>query len=291
MAHPLRAVFLLAALAALPAAGRLAAAPFDEAEELYRAKRYAEARTAFEAVAAAEPDNAAAAFHLGQLALLRDDEAEAVKWLEKATTLAPASARYVRSLGDAYGLSAQKAGLFSKFGLARKCLAAYAKAVQLDPEDVNARHALFNYYRQAPGFVGGGLDKARAEALEIQKRDDVRGTLALAEINVAEKKFEEAFAALAALRQRRPGSPDAAYAIGRTAAVSGQQLERGAAMLKEYLARTPDDGQPPLWAAHWRLGQICEKQGNPAGARAEYQAALALNPTQPQVLEAIQQVK
>ena len=283
-----RTVLLLAALAA---AGRLAAAPFDEAQELYRAKRYPEARTAFEAVAAAQPDNAEAAFQLGQLAMMRNDEPEAVKWFEKATALTPASARYARGLGDAYGISAQKAGLFSKFGLARKCLAAYQKAVQLDPEDVNAHYALLNYYRQAPGFAGGSLAKARAEALEMQKRDDVRGTVALAEINVAEKKFDEAFAVLDALRQRRPGSPDAAYAIGRTAAVSGRQLEHGAAMLKEYLARAPDGGQPPLWAAHWRLGQICEKRGDAAGARAEYRAALALNPTQPQVLEAIQHVQ
>jgi tetratricopeptide (TPR) repeat protein len=281
------ACLLLATLAA----GRLAAATFDDAQELYRAKRYPEARAAFEAVAAAEPTNAAAAFHLGQLALMRNDEAEAVKWLEKAAALTPTSARYARALGDAYGRSAQKAGLFSKLGLARKCLTAYQKAVELDPEDVNAHYALMSFYRQAPGFAGGDLDKARAEALEIQKRDDVRGTVALAEIHVAEKKYEEAITVLDALRQRQPGSPDAAYAIGRTAAVSGHQLEHGAAMLKEYLTRTPDGRQAPLWAAHWRLGQIFEKQGDPADARAEYQAALALNPTQPQVLESIQHLK
>ncbi len=290
MVRSLLAVVLLL-LTTLAGGSRLAATTFDDAQELYRAKRYAEARTAFEAVAAAEPDNAAAAYHLGQLALMRNDETEAVRWLQKATALAPTSARYVRALGDAYGLSTQKAGLFSKLGLARKCLAAYEKAVELDPDDVNARYALLNFYRQAPGFAGGGLDKARAEAREIQKRDDVRGTVALAEISVAEKKYDEAFAALDSLRQRHPGSPEAAYAIGRTAASSGRQLDAGAALLKEYLAHTPDDKQPPLWAARWRRGQIYEKKGDPAGARAEYQAALKLNPTQPQLLEALQRVK
>jgi tetratricopeptide (TPR) repeat protein len=288
MARSLRAVLLLASFAL---GSRLVATPFENAQELYRAKRYAEARTAFETVAAAEPDNAAAAYHLGQLALMRSDATEAARWLQKATALAPTSARYVRALGDAYGLSIQKAGLFSKLGLARKCLAAYEKAVELDPDDVNARYALLNFYRQAPGFAGGGLDKARAEAREIQKRDDVRGTVALADISAAEKKFDEAFAVLDSLRQRHPGSPDAAYAIGRAAASSGQRLEEGAAMLTEYLAHTPDDKQPPLWAAHWRLGQIFEKKGDPAGARAEYQAALKLNPIQPQLLEALQRVK
>ena len=135
------------------------------------------------------------------------------------------------------------------------------------------------------------MDKARAQALELQKLDDVRGTVALAEINVAEKKVDEAFASLDALRQRHPESPETAYAIGRTAAVSGLQLDHGAAMLREYLTRTPGAGQAPLWAAHWRLGQIDEKQGDLAGARSEFQAALKLNPTQPQLVEALQRVQ
>lgn len=278
-------------LTCLATAGLIHAASFDEAQALYRTKRYAEARDAFEQVAAAEPNNAAAAYHLGQLALMRNAEAEAIKWLEKATALAPQSASYYQALGDAYGLAAQKAGLFSKPGLARKCRLAYERAVELEPENVDARYALFTFLRQAPAIAGGGLDKARAQAQEIRKRDMVRGTIALVELSVIEKKFDEAFDALAALRRSHPEAWDAAYQVGRTAAMSGQRLDDGETALKEYLAHTPDDDQAPLWAAHWRLGQILEKKGDPTGARAEYQAALRLNPTQPQLLEAMQRVK
>jgi tetratricopeptide (TPR) repeat protein len=275
----------------LATAGLLQAASFDEAQALYRAKRYAEARDAFELVAAAEPNNAAAAYHLGQLALMRNMETEAIKWFEKATALAPQSASYYQALGDAYGLAAQKAGLFSKPGLARRCRLAYEKAVELEPENISARYALFTFFRQAPAIAGGGLDKARTQAEEIRKRDVIRGTIALAELSVVEKKFDEAFAALVALRRSHPEAWDAAYQIGRTAAMSGQRLDDGEAALKDYLARTPDEDEAPLWGAHWRLGQILEKKGDPAGARAEYQAALKLNPTQPQLLEAMKRVK
>ena len=169
---------ILLALVCVASAGVLHAATLAEAQELYRAKRYAEARTAFAQVAAADPDNADAAYHLGQLALMHNEQEEAVKWLEKATTLAPRSSPYFKALGDAYGLSAQKAGLFSQLGFARKCLAAYEKGVALNPQNVSARYALFNFYRSAPAFIGGGVDKARTQAQEIQKLDAVRGTLA-----------------------------------------------------------------------------------------------------------------
>jgi tetratricopeptide (TPR) repeat protein len=268
----------------------LHATTLAEAQDLYRAKRYAEARTAFEQVTAADPDNTEAAYRLGRLALMRNEPEEAVKWLEKATTLAPRSSPYFKALGDAYGLSAQMAGLFSKLGFARKCLAAYEKGVALDPQSVSARYALFDFYRTAPAIVGGGLDKARAQAQEIQKLDVVRGTLALVEVSVVDKKYEEAFAILEDFRRSHPEVLDAVYQIGRVAVLSGLRLDEGAAALKDYLAHTPNENQPPFWAAHWRLGQIFEQKGDPAAARAEYEAALKLNPTQPQLIEAMKRL-
>jgi len=288
MGLSLRTAILVAGLAA---AARLVAVTSDEAQALYRARRYPEARTAFEAVAAADPGNADAAYHLGRLALMRDDPDDAVKWLENATSLAPTSAAYLVSLGDAYGLSAEKAGLFAKPGLARKCRATYEKAVALDPRSVEAHYSLYRFYRQAPAIAGGGLDKARAEALVLQKLDDLQGTLALVEVDSADKNFDQAFALLAALRQRHPDAPVAAYQVGRLAVVSDQRVDEGVASLKEYLQHTPADGEPPLWAAHWRLGLLYERMGDAAGARAEYQAGLKLNPTQPQLVEALQRVQ
>jgi tetratricopeptide (TPR) repeat protein len=271
--------------------GAVRATTLDEAQELYKAKRYAEAQAAFEAIAAAEPTNAGAAYHLGELALMRNAPETAVRWLEKATTLNPRSELYVQALGDAYGVAAQQAGIFSKLGLARKCGAAYARAVELDPNNIEARYALFTFYRQAPAIAGGGHDKARAEALEIQKRDAVRGTLTLVELSVAEGDYDAAFAGLDELRKAHPDVLDAAYLMGRTAAMSGKRLDDGIAALKEYLAHPPREDQTPLWAAHWRLGQIFQKKGDRAAARAELEAALKLNPTQPQLLKTMVSLK
>lgn len=262
-----------------------------EAIDLYKARRYVEAREAFEKVIAADPRNASAAYYLGDLALMRNAPQEAVQWLEKATALDPKSSEYFRALGDAYGLSAQRAGLFSKLGLAQKSHRAYEQAVALAPDNIEVRYALFNFCRQAPEIAGGGMDQAQIQALEIRKRDDLRGSLALVEITVAEHKFTEAFSMLDSIRLRHPGSALASYQFGRAAAMCGQRLNDGAAALRQYLATTPDEDEPPLWTAHWRLGEILEKMRDVPGARAEYAAALKLNPTQPQLVEAARRLK
>jgi tetratricopeptide (TPR) repeat protein len=271
-------------------AGTGRTATLAEAEAFYRARHYPEARAAFEKVAAAEPGNAAAAYYLGQLAIMRDDPEEAAKWLEQATALSPASATYSCALGDAYGLLAQKAGLFSKLSLAGKSRAAYERAVALDPEDIDVRYSLFTFCRQAPAIAGGGLDKARIQALEIQKRDRLRGSLALVELSSAERKYDESFKLLDDVLRSHPGALGACFQFGRTAAMSGQRLDEGAEALHTYLAAPQDEDLPPQWAAHWRLGQILEKKGDLPGARSEYQAGLALNPTQPQLVDSIRRV-
>ncbi len=285
----LRVLAALACLAGAAAPG--GAATPAEAQALFQARRYAEAQAAFEQIAAAEPDNAEAAYRLGLLALKRDDPDEAVRRLERAAQLAPRQAAYFQALGDAYGVSAESAGLFAKLGLARRCGAAYEQAVALEPSSISARHALFTFYRQAPSIAGGGFEKARAQAVEIRRLDVVRGTLALVELDVAEKNYGEAFTALAALRRSHPEAATVAYQIGRTAAMSGLELDQGEAALMEYLQGSPGEEDAPLWAAHWRLGQIHERQGRRDAARDEYAAALKLNPTQPQLVEAMARVK
>jgi tetratricopeptide (TPR) repeat protein len=252
--------------------------PLNEAIGLFRARKLPEAQAAFTKVAVAEPKNAVAASYLGLFALMRNDPEQAVQWLEKATQLAPANSYYCRLLGDAYGLSAQKAGVFSKFGFAKKCLACYDKAVELDPNNLDARASRVEYYRQAPGIVGGGMDKAYAEAAEIRRRDPMRGATVLGNLYVAEKKYAEAFALLDELIAKNPANKALLYQVGRLAALSGQQLERGEAALKEYFQYTPAPDEAPLYNAHWRLGTLYERKGDKAAARAEYQTALQLRP-------------
>ena len=276
---------LLLALAALPA---LAAdnALRDQVTELFKQRQWAEAQTLLEKVTATEPGNAEAWSSLGQVHLARGDFEKAVSALEKATVTDPAKSLYFLLLGNAYGASAQKAGLFSKFGLAKKCKAAYEKAVALDPRSIDARWSVMEYCRQAPGIAGGGMDQAYAQAAEIRKLDPRRGRSAYSSLYVTDKKYAEAFALYDEILREKPKDGDALFNVGRIAARSGEQLDRGLAALRQHL--TLEGGTTAR--IHTLIGSILEKKGDQPGAKAAYEAALALDPKFTQAIELLRKL-
>jgi len=284
--------FLLAAACATRAFAGVDPAQLAAARELYGTRgKSADAQKAFAAIVAADPNCAEAQNFLAQLALRRDDADQAVACAEKAVALAPDNADYQDTLGDAYGLSAQKASIFSQFGLAKKCLAAYQRAVALAPDNVEYHQSLFDYYRQAPGLAGGGSDKAAAEAETIKKLDPARGRLAFAALYVADKKYDLALAEFDAVLKATPDDYSALYQVGRLAAMSGQHLDRGLASLRRCLELPVPANTPGYPAAQWRIGNILEKKSDPAGARSAYEAALKLDPKFAQAADALKKLK
>jgi tetratricopeptide (TPR) repeat protein len=253
---------------------------FSRALQFYEAGRYAEARIGFTRLAVERPNDRELDFYLGRLALWFDDANDAFAHLERAAASAPQDARIQNALGDAYGLMAEKAGLLAKFGWARRCLAAYQRAVQLAPDNAAYRWSLVGYYCMAPSFAGGGHDKALAQAAAIRKIDPMGGRIAFATLYLADKKTDAAFAEFETVLRDTPDDFLALYHIGRCAALSGEQLDRGAMALRRCLRLTPPegDGMPTPASVHFRLGNILEKQGDRAGAEVEYAMALHEQP-------------
>jgi tetratricopeptide (TPR) repeat protein len=262
--------------------------------------------------AAAGQGGAAGAFAQGCLALGEGRYEPAASAFEQAVRADDRAAAYHYFLGRAYGAQAQRASMMSRASLARKTKAEFERAVQLDPEFLDAREGLMQYYLQAPGFMGGSPQKAREQAHEVRKRAPYRGALLyatlaardkdlagavreldgmtrqfpdstapyvqLAVLQSQQKNWPAVWAAVDRLGRARPDAPAGWYAAGRAAAESGEQLDRGAGALARYLATTPAAGAPTLGAAHWRLGMIRERQGRRDDARAEYEAAVRLDP-------------
>lgn len=286
MMHRFTLLFLLLATAACAVDSALR----EQVTGLFQQRQWAAAQALLEKLVIAEPGNAEAHFYLGQTRLNRGDLEPAVQSFEKATALAPGNSEYFRWLGDGYGMTAQKAGIFAKFGWAKKCKAAYDKAVELDPASINARWSVMEYCRQAPGLVGGGMDGAYAQAAEIKKLDPVRGRSAYAVLYVSDKKYSEAFDLFDEVLRDSPDDYASLFQLGRLAAISGERLDRGVAALQKCLTLPPIQGQPPHTAVQWRLGNILEKKGDKPGARAAYEAALKLDPKFPQALESLKKL-
>ncbi len=262
---------------------------FDQARTLFETHRPAEAQQAFEKLLAADPKDPEVNYYLGQLANRRNESEKATGYFQQAVAVAPNVGRYHHGLGDAFGRSAQKASVFSQFGLAKKCVASYERAVALEPDNADFRYSLFEYYRQAPGLVGGGYDKAVGEATAIKKINPTRGRIAFATLYAGEKKYDLAIAEFDDVLKLDPDNFTALYQIGRLAAVTGQFADRGIASLRHCLelpAPTEPD-TPGHAAAQWRLGILLQKKSDLDGARRAFEAGARLDPTFAPVVEAL----
>src|SRR5262249_13111821 len=134
------------------------------ARELYQRTDYAAALRELEAL----PEKDAAAWQLiGQNYYGMGQYKQASESLDKAAQLSPGNAECFLWLGRAYGRRAETSNPFSAPGFASKSRQAFEKSVALDPANRDALGDLFDYYLGAPGFLGGGVDKATALAARV----------------------------------------------------------------------------------------------------------------------------
>jgi len=260
----------------------------------------------------------------GRAAMARNDADAAAAVLEKAVAQNPKSAEAHYLLGSAYGSQAQKASMFSQASLASKTRDEFEQAVALDPNLIDARFGLVQFYTLAPGIMGGSYDKASAQVVEIRKRDPLMAHRAAAFIHSNQKKLDLARKEYFDEVRELPQSPrahldlgafelaqknysaardefDAAlkldptympgyFRVGQLAALSGTAYPRGEESLRKYLSYSPKPGEPSIARAHYWLGQIFEKQGRKAEARASFSASLKMSPGQKDVAEALKRV-
>jgi cytochrome c-type biogenesis protein CcmH/NrfG len=151
-------VFLLLALATLSATA------VDSARDLLAAGRIDDVISTLNGRSSAMPSDAESANLLCRAYLAIDDLNRAEGSCKKAIALDPDNGEYHRWMAHVYGAKADRSNFLSAFGLAGKTRQEFERAVQLNPNDVAARSDLAEFYFEAPGVVGGGEDKARAQA-------------------------------------------------------------------------------------------------------------------------------
>src|ERR1700722_3353835 len=111
---------------------------------------------------------------------------------EKAVALAPDHGLYHLWLGRIYGEKADRAGFLTAAGLAKKVRAEFERAVELSPNNWEARTDLADFYLEAPAIIGGGKDKARAQAALLTPQNPAMAHWVLARI--AERNKDNAAA-------------------------------------------------------------------------------------------------
>jgi tetratricopeptide (TPR) repeat protein len=293
----------------------------EQAKVLFEAKKYDESVKLLKSIDKADPGFADSQYYLGRIACDRHDYDAAEEYLETAIDINPNVADYHYWLGTVWGNIAQESNVLKQGMLAPQIKEQYEEAVELDPKNIDALWGLVTFYTEAPGFMGGDFDKAFEMAASLSKVDVVMGHRARAMIYtkqekfaeaekehlaayklnsslissvvgfyISQKKYDQAFAVLEEGVKREPDNMLGVYQIGRTSAISGQNLARGEECLRRYLTYQPKENEPSHGGAHMRLGQIYEKKGNKPEAKRSYQAALKIDQSLKEAKEGLDRV-
>jgi tetratricopeptide (TPR) repeat protein len=242
----------------------------SKAEELYRHADYQASLTVIRESGQATGE----AYDLiGRDNFMLGDYKKASEALERAFTMEPANAEYALWLGRSFGRRAETSVAMVAPRYAAKARAYFEKAVALDPQNEQALNDLFDYYLEAPGFLGGGYDKAEQVAKRIGEHNSPQGQLAQAKLADRRKQFDTAGeqvrraadvgaaqlnrlldlarnlaregrvtqseAAFDQAEQLAPKSPRVTFARAQTYIEQKRNLDRAKDLLNEYLSNLP----------------------------------------------------
>ncbi len=233
-----RITTILLAVATLASADPAAV---ERARELYRRTRYEEA---LRVLVPLGPTDGAAQALIGKSFYMLGDFKKASEAFQKAVAAEPLRSEYHHWLGRTWGRRAETSGPFTAPGYASKARQSFEKAVELDPRNLEAASDLFEYYLQAPGFLGGGFDKAAALAERTKDIDPAEYYYAQARLAEKRKQFQKA----------------------------EEQLRRAAELAPRQAGRLVD------------LAKFLAKQGRVRESEAAFRQAESIDPTNPRLL-------
>lgn len=272
-----KGVLLIIGTAALLAAG---SPELERARSLYDLTAFDQSLRVLETIS---PKDAAVYDLMGRDFYLQGDYKRSTEAMEKALAAEPHDSFHALWLGRAYGRRAESASVFTAPGYARKAHQYFERAVELDPRNLEALSDLFDYYLEAPGFLGGGEEKARRTADRIAQLNQAEGYLAKAKL--AEKR-QEYSAAEAHLRKAVEAAPQQ---IGKLIELARFLVKQGRVQeADQSLARAEkiEPGSPSLMLAK---ADLYIKTGRKSQAREILQRYLTaqLTPDDPPRSEAL----
>jgi tetratricopeptide (TPR) repeat protein len=159
------------------------------ARQLYQQTRYEEA---LNLLADLPAENAAIYALIGECYYMLGEFTKATEAFERAVRLERNNSAYHLWLGRAYGRRAETSTFFRAPGFASKAREQFERAFDLDPKNMEAAGDLFEYYLEAPGFLGGGLEKAVALAEKTKGLDEAEYHYRLARIALSKKQYQDA---------------------------------------------------------------------------------------------------
>jgi tetratricopeptide (TPR) repeat protein len=264
---------LILVLSAILSAG---GSEVQRAEEHYQ---HAEYSSVLQILLSYSPKTAEVNALIGKSYYMDGQFKNATKYIEKAVAAEGSNSGYYDWLGKAYGRRAEQSSFVSALPLASNTRECFEKAVALDPVNLEALGDLFEFYLDAPGVVGGGIEKAGVIAARIaqlsvpeshydharlaEKRKDFRVAeveyrrameaapndigrmIDLAGFLSQHGRYQESDQLFELANQKEPNSPRVTFARAAAYINSNRSLAQAQSLLTDYreMAHTPND--PP----------------------------------------------
>ena len=233
------------------------AADLDGAENLYK-------RTSFEgslALLDKHTTNPETNFLIGRDYYMLADFKKAADYLQKSADEQPNS-EIMDWLGRAYGKRAQLANPLMAPSLASKARQAFERAVELDGNNREALSDLFEYYLNAPSFLGGGYQKASTVASRMTPVDPSEAYSAEAKLAQKHRQYGIAEEHLRQAVAVAPHQVGRLIDLAKFLAKEGRTSESDAVFAQ---AEKVDPNAPKLWFA--RADVLIQQKRDIAQAR------------------------
>ena len=213
---------------------------------------------------------------------------KAIEAYKKLIELKPENANYHYKYGGSMGMKALSVNKFRALTMIGDIEDAFLKGAKLDPNHIDIRWALVEYYMQLPGIIGGSMESALEYANELEKLSVVDGYLAkgyiyqcdddnrnaeyyyrravtvgksitcyikLSKLYVSWGRPEKAIANYELGNKHNPLN-DFQYLIGEVCAEHKIQLDKGEVALRQFISNYSEEDTVSVEQAYYRLAQI-----------------------------------
>jgi tetratricopeptide (TPR) repeat protein len=247
----------------------------QKAKKLIKDAQYEEAKNLLEMIIDKDDQNDSAYYLLGRTWMMLKDFDEAEEMFEEAIELNDRDADYQFWLGQAYANDAMQSNIISQAFLAPKILTQYERTVELDSNHIGGRTGLTNFYLQAPGIMGGDVDKAMEQGKALVKLDEERGRLALANIWINKEMPDSADVQMKILEEKFGPKPQFAnfYNVYGYSLLKQNKINEAIVKFEKQIELRPDHPN-----SYDSLGDAYKAAGRLDEAKAQYEKALKIDP-------------
>ena len=254
---------------------------------LYDQEKYEEAKQIFETILDDNDDIAEAHQYLAKCLFNIGELDDAIEHGEKAVELDDKNPEYHFELGMMYAEDARDASIFRAPFIVGDIKEQFERTVELDPEHLQGRIGLAQFYLQAPGIAGGDIDKALEQAQIVVTMDEMRGRFLLSQIYVEKEDFNKAEAELKKLEEKFGEDPEFYYFYNSYGyfLLTQDRVDEAIEKFKKQVSLAPEEANP-----YDSLGEAYRIKGMLDESLKEYKKAYSISPSD-RVKEIIEELK